>query len=73
VSADPQLTAWRLARAGQWARFEHVLRRWPEARRFIRMLPYQMYFEGCERAEYITRVLDAQATASRLAGDPKTI
>lgn len=69
MSADPQLIAWRLARAGQWGKFERVLRRWPQARRFIRMLPYQMYFEGYERAEHIARVLDAQATASDLAGE----
>jgi hypothetical protein len=60
VSADPQLAAWRLARAGKWDRFEDVLRKSPAARRFIRMLPYQMYFDGYQRAEHIARVLDAQ-------------
>jgi hypothetical protein len=63
VSADPQLAAWRLARAGKWERFERVLRVSPDARHFIRTLPYQMYFEGYERAEHIARVLDAQDAA----------
>lgn len=60
MSADPQLTAWRLARAGKWDRFEHVLRKSCAARRFIQMLPYQMYFDGYQRAEHIARVLDAE-------------
>ena len=60
MSADPRLAAWRLARAGKWDRFERVLRRSADARSFIRMLPYQMYFDGYQRAEHIARAIDAQ-------------
>ena len=64
VSADPCLAAWRLARAGNWDRFECVLRHSAAARSFIRMLPYQMYFDGYQRAEHIARVIDAQEAAA---------
>ena len=69
VSADPQRAAWRLARAGKWERFEGLLRKSPAARTFIRMLPYQMYFDGYQRAEHIARAIDAQEAASRDAGE----
>lgn len=64
MGTDPQLAAWRLARAGKWDRFERLLRRSPVARSFIRMLPYQMYFDGYQRAEHIARVIDAQEEAA---------
>jgi hypothetical protein len=63
--ADPQLVAWRLARSGQWVKLERVLRASADARDFIRHLPYQMYFEGYERAEHMARELDAQDAARR--------
>lgn len=61
---DPQLAAWRLARSGQWVKLERLLRASADARDFIRHLPYQMYFEGYERAEHLARELDAQASSS---------
>lgn len=64
MTADPRLAAWRLARAGKWDRFERVLRRSAAARSFMRMLPYQMYFDGYQRAEHIARVIDVQKAAT---------
>lgn len=64
MGTDPQLAAWRLARAGKWGRFERLLRRSEAARNFIRTLPYQMYFDGYQRAEHIARVIDAQEAAA---------
>ncbi|WP_029002277.1 hypothetical protein [Azohydromonas australica] len=69
MSPDPQLAAWRLARAGKWERFERVLRKSPAARTFIRMLPYQMYFDGYQRAEHIARVIEEQERARSGVGE----
>ncbi|WP_157267985.1 hypothetical protein [Azohydromonas aeria] len=64
------MAAWRLARSGQWVKLERVLRASADARDFIRHLPYQMYFEGYERAEHLARELDAQTSSSTEARKP---
>ena len=64
MGTEAELAAWRLARAGKWDRFERMLRRSAAARSFIRTLPYQMYFDGYQRAEHIARVIDAQEAAA---------